>query len=170
MSTAIDRKKFFAPLDDPLCTLRGRLEEAAERLYLNVRDSFPAERAAEAERVARQFVSDAHDLLCRDDRHSAEKLIGEFAQSMRVLSQPRVPTKDEQIERIAPVLVGRDGWAGIEIDLLRDTLRDGERITGYDRFKVATDQRTITRLSLRDRRPINWTNLRSWEDQFPPIE
>ncbi len=167
----ITLEDLVAPLNDPLCRLENRLKAVAKRSFWNVRDSFPSERLAEAERVAKAFTAEAADFLRRGDEQSAVQLVGPFAQKMRELSLPiRVPTKDEQIERIAPVLVGRDGWAGIEIDLLRDALHEGEKIVGYDRRKVTTDQRTIMRLELRERRPINWTNLRTWNDQFPQIE
>ncbi len=140
-------EELVAPLDDPLCRPENRLKAAAERLFWNVRDFFPDERLAEAERLAKAFTAEAAEFLQRGDDQSAARLVGPFAQKLRELSVPiRVPTKGEQIEKIAPVLVGRDGWAGIEIDLLRDALRDQEKIVGYDHQKVTTDQRTITRL------------------------
>jgi len=102
---------------------------------------------------------------------SIDPFVPEIHRRVIELRQPiRVPSKDEQIVTIAPVLTGRDGWAGIEIDLLRDVLSDGEKIVGYDRRKVTTEARVITRLSLRERRPVNWTNLRTWNDQFPEVE
>ena len=163
--------ELVAPLKDPLCRLENRLIATVEHLFWNVRDSFPSERLAEAERVAKAFTAEAAEFLRRGDEQSAAQLVGPFAQRLRELSLPiRVPTRDEQIGKIAPVLHGRHGYAGIEIDLLRDILRDGEVITGYDRLKVTTNARVITRLSLRERRPINWTNLRTWNDQFPQIE
>src|SRR5689334_10807753 len=109
----ITLEDLVAPLNDPLCRLENRLKATVERLFSNVRDSFPGERLAEAEQVAKVFTAEAAEFLRRGDDRSAELLVGPFAQKLRELSVPiRVPTKDEQIEKIAPVLVGRDGYAG----------------------------------------------------------
>jgi len=170
--TATEREEFFASLDDPLCTLKGRLKEAAERMYLNVRDSFPPERAAEAERVARQFVSDAHDLLCRDDRQSAQNLIGEFAQQMTRLSRlAPAPTPDGEISRVWRTLLNPLQWNELEIDFLRAWLKPGERLTLFDRWSAQTDTgRKTTREQLREAmRPRTWTRRDTWDRQFGPI-
>jgi hypothetical protein len=84
---------------------------------------------------------------------------------------PPMPMPATEVERISPPLLSRYRWCGLELDILRDYLRMGDKIVGYNGIGVTlSDGRTITRIELRSRRPISWTNTRTWDAQFSGYE
>jgi hypothetical protein len=87
-------------------------------------------------------------------------------------SQPPPPIVP-QVDKHAPGLLNA-GWSGGELDLLRGALKPAERIVSYDENSTQVEcegqSRVITRRALRDRaRPRTWSNVATWERQFPPI-
>ena len=66
----------------------------------------------------------------------------------------------------------QSGWNSGEVEMVERSLNRGEKIAHVDKRTLTTTHgRSIDRLALREMfRPVSWTNITSWNSQFPKLD